>query len=110
LLAPRSGVIESAVALSGTLLKGVGEEVQAGESIAGGYFLVNDEKKSVRVVAKACLVCVEQVVAESEELAYAQGLLLVEGIGGELRSITYEQGEQGIVASVEFMLTIKKNM
>ena len=110
LIAVRRGKIETAVVLGGTLLKTIGEEVEDGESLVGEYFLVNDEKKPIRVVAKVSLFCVEQVVAESEELAYAQSVLLVESLGGEWKSISYEQTEEGIQASVEFTLVIKKNM
>ena len=110
LIATRSGIIQNAVVLGGTLLKKPSEEVAEGESLVGGYIIRNEEVDSVRVVAKVCLLCVERVIAESEEQAYSQSVLLVESLGGEWKSITYEQVEEGIQASVEFTLVIKKNM
>ena len=110
LIAVRSGTLQSAVVLGGTLLKKPGESVCEGESLIGGYMIRNDEKSPSRVVAKVRLYCVEQLIAESEELAYAQSVLLVESLGGDWKSIVYEQVEEGIQASVEFTLVIKKNM
>lgn len=111
LVAPRSGIIESAVALGGTLLKKAGEETQAGESLVGSYLLTADGASApARVVAKAKLICLEQVTADSEEQAFAEAMLLVESCGGRLKSISYAQGESCVTASVEFTLVIKKNM
>ena len=110
LISPLSGILQDAVILSGTLLKKAGEEVAVGEPVVGGYFIHDDKRTDIRVVAKLRLLCVESVVAKTEELAYAKALLLVESLGGEWKSIVYEQVGNEIQARVEFTLVIKKNM
>ncbi len=112
LIAPLSCKIESAVALSGTLLKKSGEELLKGESIVGGFFISSDgEKKTpTHVVAKAKLLCVEQIYADTEERVKAEAILLVQGFGGEIKSIVVETVNDGVQATIEFFVVVKKNM
>ena len=111
-IAPRNCRIESVVTLSGTLLKKQGEELQKGESIVGGYFINSDgeSKTPTHVVAKAKLLCEEELQAENEELAFSQAILFVESLGGEIFSVKTEETPDGVKARVEFSLIIKKNM
>ena len=112
LICPRTCILENVVSLSGTLLKKAGEEVLAGESIVGGYFIHADgvNKSETSVVAKAKLLCVEEFIEKKQEDAVFEAVLFVESLGGEIRSITIEETEDGVKAKAEFTLVIKKNM
>jgi hypothetical protein len=112
LIAPRVCRLESVVTLSGTILKKEGEELFQGESIVGGFFVNADgeNKTPTFVVAKAKLLCIEEFQADTEEIAQSNAILYVESIGGELKGITVQATENGVKATAEFLLIIKKNM
>lgn len=112
LIAPRSCRLEKAVALGGTILKKAGEEITAGESIVGGFFMNLDgvSQSPTTVVATAKLLCVEEITARSEEEGRAQAILLVESLGGKVGVITIENEGESVKARVEFTLVVKKNM
>ena len=112
LVAPFDCRLEGAVALGGTALKKSGEELKAGESIVGGFFLNFDgvTKNPTTVIATAKLSCVEEIFTSTEEEGRAQAVLLVERLGGKVSAIKIEQHNDGVKAIVEFTLVIKKNM
>ncbi len=58
LVAPRAGVVESLTVLRGTPLAAEGEEVAAGQTLAGGFFLTEaGERRQTPAVARASLLC-----------------------------------------------------
>ena len=70
----RSGKILSFAVLRGTPLKKVGEEIQAGDKLVGGYFqTLSGEYKGVAPIARVCIACnyAQDVTAESEQQAFA---------------------------------------
>lgn len=76
--AKRSGTILSATAMRGTLLKGAGARVEAGETLVGGYFLTESgEHRAVEPIARVKLACEYSgaFAAESEEAAFAAAYL-----------------------------------
>ena len=111
LIAPKNCVLQSAVALSGTTLKKVGDEIKEGDSIVGGFFINAEQSKTqTEVVAQAKLLCVEKILCEDKQSATAQAVLFVESMGGEICSIEMEKIENGVIATIKYTLVIKKNM
>lgn len=81
MLACRTGVIESITVMKGRALKGVGEEVQAGEPLVGAWFSTEDgERVDTHAVARVRIACVYEarLDGEDEESAFAQAYLALE--------------------------------
>ena len=113
LVCPRKGVIVSAVALGGTLLKKTGEEVEAGQTLIGDYFVTGEGETTkttkTHVVGKVKLLCEERVDGNSVEEATTNARLLVETLGGEISEIVNPtEGETAV--TVKYTLVLKKNM
>lgn len=76
--AKHTGTLLTLTALKGTALKRVGDSVQVGEPLVGGYFLTESgEGKQVIPIARASIACTyeAELSAYSEEEAFAQAYL-----------------------------------
>lgn len=92
LLSPISGVVEELIVLRGTPLVSVGDTVEKGAPLVGGYALYGEEVRAVEIVARAKIsFFVHKFYEGDEESARAQAELDY----GELNGLTVSPAEGG---------------
>ncbi len=113
MVSERAGKLITLTVLRGTAQKKAGEEVQAGETLVGGYFLTeNGEYQKVKPIATARIACVYEktLQAQTQEEAFAIAYLEI-GLGGEDR-ITNKQLTQtsdGFCVKIDYESTLSYN-
>jgi len=103
--AKHSGTILQAAVLRGTLLKGVGETVEAGEALVGAYFLSESgERTTATAIGRIAISCTydEMVEAATEEEAFAAAYL---SIDGEIAEKSCEAAEGGFRVRIIYVVT-----
>lgn len=112
MLACRNGTLLQLTVLEGTALKKVGDSLQQGETLVGGYFLSEtEEKKECLAVARARIACTYEalITAEAEEEAFAKAYIEA-GLydGGTITERTIEK--RGDCFYVKLAYTIVQSM
>lgn len=114
MLASRSGTLLSITALRGTVLKRAGDEIKAGETLVGGWFLSpTDEEKRVRVqpIARARIACTYEtdLATESAEQAFAEAYLAL-GLSDRDEIVKKEITENNGLFHVKIEYTVVQTM
>ena len=103
--ANHTGVLLSATVLRGTLLKNIGQTVQKGEPVVGGYILTGENAKTdVAPSAKIVLLCTfeETYPVENEDTAFEKALLYIDGTIKEKQA---EKTETGVRVKIVYEVT-----
>lgn len=103
--AKHSGTILQAAVLRGTLLKGVGETVEAGEALVGAYFLSESgERTPATAIARIAISCTydEMVEAATGRRGLARAYL---SIDGEIAEKSCEAAEGGFRVRIIYVVT-----
>lgn len=108
-----SGTIVDMAVLQGTPLKKIGESVEIGETLIGGYVELSDgEKKECPVIARVSVACVyeQSFAVETEEEAIAIAYLSAGLSGNERVKKKVEKTQDGFYVKLEYTMIESMNL